>query len=363
MRVTIAKSIIIAIAMLVLLIISVSILTLMKIDRKVIVPGTFTYRRISPVVIEESGFVSEIHASANSILNENDTILILRNDDLEIELANTGNKVLIYKIELEEILQLKELDVSLSSFDTSKLKEQLRVSKEEALYYSDVVKDKAGLYEKKIISKDEYEEANIIYKQKLLEIKSIEIQLSELSKRLQKLDASTYLSYKLKQKELELEEDKLTYLRKKHDLLTVTAKMNGKLITGKLDNYLNVYMEKGEKIGDIVSFDEIDFIGYATGTDLIRVKEGQKSFFNVDTFRGKDFIKGEVKSIGLKPETYNGITSFPIEIEVTNKDFFDRDRKRFIHAGVTGEAIIITEEDLPILRLLWERVVKYADMN
>ncbi|MFA7124078.1 MAG: hypothetical protein WC212_08570 [Candidatus Delongbacteria bacterium] len=363
MRVTIAKSIIIAIAMLVLLIISVSILTLMKIDRKVIVPGTFTYRRISPVVIEESGFVSEIHASANSILNENDTILILRNDDLEIELANTGNKVLIYKIELEEILQLKELDVSLSSFDTSKLKEQLRVSKEEALYYSDVVKDKAGLYKKKIISKDEYEEANIIYKQKLLEIKSIEIQLSELSKRLQKLDASTYLSYKLKQKELELEEDKLTYLRKKHDLLTVTAKMNGKLITGKLDNYLNVYMEKGEKIGDIVSFDEIDFIGYATGTDLIRVKEGQKSFFNVDTFRGKDFIKGEVKSIGLKSETYNGITSFPIEIEVTNKDFFDRDRKRFIHAGVTGEAIIITEEDLPILRLLWERVVKYADMN
>ncbi|MGD9708083.1 MAG: hypothetical protein AB7V07_10520, partial [Candidatus Delongbacteria bacterium] len=135
MRVTIAKSIIIAIAMLVLLVISVAILTLMKIDRKVIVPGTFTYRRISPVVIEESGFVSEIHASANSILNENDTILILRNDDLEIELANTGNKVLIYKIELEEILQLKELDVSLSSFDTSKLKEQLRVSKEEALYY------------------------------------------------------------------------------------------------------------------------------------------------------------------------------------------------------------------------------------
>lgn len=363
MRVTIAKSIIIAIAMLVLLIISVSILTLMKIDRKVIVPGTFTYRRISPVVIEESGFVSEIHASANSILNENDTILILRNDDLEIELANTGNKVLIYKIELEEILQLKELDVSLSSFDTSKLKEQLRVSKEEALYYSDVVKDKAGLYEKKIISKDEYEEANIIFKQKLLEIKSIEIQLSELSKRLQKLDASTYLSYKLKQKELELEEDKLKYLKKRHDLLTVTAKMNGKLITGKLDNYLNVYMEKGEKIGDIVSYDEIDFIGYATGTDLIRVREGQKSYFNVDTFRGKDFIKGEVKSIGLKPDTYNGITSFPIEIEVTNKDFFDRDRKRFIHAGVTGEAIIITEEDLPILKLLWERVVKYADIN
>jgi multidrug resistance efflux pump len=363
MRVTIRKSIIIAFAMLFLLAAAILILTFMRIDRKVIVPGAFTYRRISPVVTEESGFVSEVKKNENSLLALNDTILILRNDDLAMEIMNSENKILIYKLGLEEILQLKELDVSLSSYDLTKLKEELKVKKEEAVYYQSVLKDKTDLYQKKIVSKDEYEAANIALKQKELEIKSIEIQTNELNKRLQKLDTSTYLNYKLKQKELEIEQDRLAYLNKRKHLLTVTAKMDGKLVSDKTANFLNSFFPKGTNLGDIVSEQEIDFVGYASGADIIRVKEGQKVFFNVDTFRGKDFIKGIVNKIGLKPETMNGTITFPVEITVTDPDFFDRGRKRFIHAGVVGEAIIITEEDLPILKLLWEQVVKYADIN
>jgi multidrug resistance efflux pump len=363
MRITIRKSIIIAITMLILLAAAVTILTFMKIDRKVIVPGSFNYRRISPVVSEESGFVSRVFKDENSLLAVNDTILALRNDDLAMEMINSESKIMIFKFGLEEILQLKELDVSLSSYDISKLKEELKVKKEESEYYKSVLTDKSDLYEKKIVSKDEYEAANIALKQKELEIKSIEIQISELNKRLQKLDTSTYLSYKLKQKELEIEQEKLTYLKKRNELLSVTARMNGKLVSEKTANFLNSYLPKGTKIGDIVSENEIDFTGYASGSDIIRVKEGQKVFFNVDTFRGKDFISGIVRKIGLKPETFNGTITFPVEIEVTDNEFFDSGRKRFIHAGVVGEAIIITEEDLPILKLLWEQIVKYADIN
>jgi hypothetical protein len=54
---------------------------------------------------------------------------------------------------------------------------------------------------------------------------------------------------------------------------------------------------------------------------------------------------------------------YPVEIEVMNKEFFDRGRKRFIHAGVVGEAIIMTERDIPIIELFWERIIKYVDMN
>lgn len=363
MRITIRKSIIIAIAMLIMLIFAISILTFMRIDRKVIIPGAFTYRNISPVVVEESGFAVQIHKNENSLISLNDTIMVLKNDDIDMDIANSENKIMIYKLSLEEILQLKELDVSLSSYDLSKLKEELKVKKEEEIYYRSVLDDKKDLYTKKIVSKDEYEGANIALKQKELEVKSIQIQLNELNKQLQKLDASTYLSYKLKQKELEIEEEKLQYLKKRNSLLTIKAKMNGKLVADNLDNYLNSYFSKGDKIGDIVSYEDIGFIGYASGSEIIRVKEGQLVYFNVDTFRGKDFIQGRVRKIGLKPDTTGGNVTFPVEIEVTNTEFFDRERKRFIHAGVVGEAIIITEEDLPILRILWERVVKYADIN
>ncbi len=363
MRVTIKKSIIIAIAMLILLAFAVSVLTLMRIDRKVIVPGAFTYRSISPVVAEESGFVSAVYKNENSMLALNDTILTLRNDDLEMEIVNSENRIMIYKLGLEEILQLKKIDVSLSSYDISKLQEELKVKKDEREYYESVMRDKSDLYQKKIVSKDEFEAANIVLKQKELEVRSIEIQISELNKQLQKLDTSTFLSYKLKQKELEIEQDRLNYLKKRNGLLSITAKMTGKLVTDKMSGLLNSYLAKGTKIGDIVSENETDFIGYASGADIIRVREGQKVFFNVDTFRGKDFIKGVVKKIGLKPENISGSITFPVEIEVLNTEFFDRGRKRFIHAGVVGEAIIITEEDLPIMRILWEQIIKYADIN
>ncbi|HXK50205.1 MAG TPA: HlyD family efflux transporter periplasmic adaptor subunit [Clostridiales bacterium] len=363
MRITIRKSIIIAIAMMIMLVIAVMILTLMRIDRKVIIPGAFTYRNISPVVIEESGFAAEISSRENSEITAGDVIMTLANTDLDMEITDSENRITLYKLELEEILQLKELDVSLSSYDLTKLKEELKVKKDEEKYYREVQNDKEDLYAKKIISKDEYEGANIALKQKELEVKSIQIQLNELNKQLQKLDASSYLNYKFKQKELEIEENKLTYLKKRSEGLIVRAKMDGRLVADKMENRLNEYFSKGDKIGDVVSYDRIDFIGYASGSDIVRIKEGQDVYFNVDTFRGKDFIHGKVKKTGLKSDSFNGEISFPVEIEVVSTEFFDRGRKRFIHAGVVGEAIIITEEDLPILRILWEQMVKYADIN
>ncbi|MBN2790740.1 MAG: HlyD family efflux transporter periplasmic adaptor subunit [Candidatus Delongbacteria bacterium] len=363
MRITVKNSLSIATIMVVFLIFITVLLSLMKIDRKVIVPGTFTYRNISPVIIEENGFVEKICAEENEQIEKNDTILVLRNKDIEMEITNCKSRINIYKIELEEILQLKEYDTSINSFDVTKLKEELELKKVEETYYKNTYLDKKDLYEKKIISKDDYEEAELIYEQTKLESRSIKIQIDELTRILQKLDASSLLNYNLKQKELELEENTLNYLKNRKEMLVVKAKMSGKLLADKLENHLNVFLSQGDQIADVVSYDKIDFIGYAVGADIIRVKKDQEVVFNVDTFRGKDFIHGKVKRIGLKTAEKNGVISYPVEIEVLSKEFFDRGRKRFIHAGVAGEAIIMTERDIPIVELLWERIIKYADFN
>ena len=63
MRITVKNSLSIATIMVIFLVFIVILLSLMKIDRKVIVPGTFTYRNISPVIIEEDGFVQADEAA------------------------------------------------------------------------------------------------------------------------------------------------------------------------------------------------------------------------------------------------------------------------------------------------------------
>jgi multidrug efflux pump subunit AcrA (membrane-fusion protein) len=283
MRITVKNSLSIATIMVIFLIIVTILLSLMKIDRKVIVPGSFTYRNISPVIIEEEGFVENICAVENENIEKNDTILVLRNKDIEMEIISSENRINIYTMELEEILQLKEFDTSLNSYDVTKLKEELNLKKVEENYYLNIYNDKKDLYGKKIISKDDYEEAELLYKQTELESKSIKIQINELTRKLEKLDASSLLNYKLKQKELELEQDTLDHLNSRKEMLVVKAKMSGKLLADKLENHLNVYLSIGDRIADVVSYDKIDFIGYAVGADIIRVIEDQEVVFNVSS--------------------------------------------------------------------------------
>jgi hypothetical protein len=101
----------------------------------------------------------------------------------------------------------------------------------------------------------------------------------------------------------------------------------------------------------------------APGSDVVRLEPDQEVYFNVELFRRKEFVKGRVAGIGNKVVERNPSRGFPVEIEVDDKEFFDRNRKLFIQAGVPGEAIIVTEKNLTLASLLWDRFINYMDID
>ena len=59
-------------------------------------------------------------------------------------------------------------------------------------------------------------------------------------------------------------------VRDNDQYIKLVAKMDGKIIADRMDNLNNTYRSKGERIADIVSFNKIDFVGYAVGVDIIK---------------------------------------------------------------------------------------------
>lgn len=363
MKMTIPRALFIAGFLISILVVAFILLTMLNIDRKVSVNGSFVYRKTTPIVVNEPGFVRKILKEENCEILKGDTIAILENKDLEMEIEDVKSKIMIIELELEDILNMKQFDLNLNSLDITKLKSELKLKEIEEQYYLNILTDKKEMLKKKIISQAEFDEAEINHKSIVSEKRSLEINIDEISKKLNKLDSSSLLHYKLKQKDYESQITKLKYLEHRMNSLVIISHENGKLLAEKMEKLKNTYLEKGSQLGDVVSFNDLDFVGYANDADIIRLKPNQEVYFNVSLFRGKNYIKGHVVNIGYKPITVNGMVMFPIEIEVENKVFFDRNQEYYLQAGVVAEAIIITESDIPFFRLIWEQIINAVNVD
>ena len=367
MKLTVRKSLFIALILFAFLVLASLGLTFLRIDRKTALQGVFVYRDIQPVICEEGGFVSEILVRESGFVQPGDPIMVMVNDDLDMEIRLSENRLNICRIEFEEMLGLKELDLTVMSFDASSQMEGIAAKRERLAYLEGIADTRKGLYDSKLASKEDYERALLDLKEARSELSRLEIDLKQTGSRLAEQDASALLRYALKAEEVEMERQRLAFLRKRQEKLTVTSKAEGRLISENIDRLRNTFQNKGTPIGDVVSFDAINFLGYAEGTDVIRIEEGQEVFFNVELFRRRNLITGKVVRVGsgapgpagVSGESFRG---FAVEIEVDNRAFFDRGNELYIQAGIPAEAIVITEKDVSLIRMLWERVVRVANV-
>ncbi len=363
MKLTVKRSLSIAFLLFAFLLAATAALALIEIDRRVAIRGAFTYRHSTPVICEESGFVAQILKHEDEDVSAGEAVLVLENRNLEMEIVATENRLVMYEIELEEILSGKEFDSTMNRLDINRIDEELAYKREKLTYYEETLAEKKELYDTNIGSKDEYEAALLDVKTARTDIRNLQIALAKTDKGLEELDTSVLLRYRLKDQEFQNETQKLDHLMSRKQKLTVIAKSGGRLIADKLESLKNTYLGVGTHLADVVSFDDINFVGLAEGTDVVRISPGQEVFFNVELFRRKEFVKGRVARIGNKLIVRNPARGFPVEIEVDDKEFFNRKRKLYIQAGVPGEAIIITEKNLTLVSLLWDRFINYMDID
>lgn len=364
MKLTIRKTLLFSLGLFILLAFAALAVTFFRINRTVLVDGIFEYRDSYAVAVEEPGFVDRVLVETDTKVNQGDALAVIASHDLEREIAAMERRVSISALELANMETQQATQLFAAEQDVLSFEEALSTKNLELDYRRDLHEMNEKLYRDGSITKERHDASRLAYRSVQGAVAELEIQLSRKQRTVEDLKVSPSPARAVKLKSLEIDRDQLAYLRSRQERLTIRARESGVLLSDSWNTLEGTYLPRGTHIADIVSFDEIDFVGYTKDTDIIRIKEGQTSYFDVDIFRRKVFVNGTVTHISHQAaEGPGGLRLFPITIEIDNKKFIDRDQEFYIQAGVKGQAVVIVEEDLSLIALIWEKVLSFADFG
>ena len=364
MKLTIRKTLLFSLALFFILAIAALAVTFLRVNRTVMVDGVFDYRETYPLTVEEPGFVQDLPVEKDSWVEKGDVVVALSNRDLEKEIADMERRLSMSAVELDSLERQESLARFTAAQDELSLEEMLKTKKLESEYRQGLHQMNRELYQAGSLTKERYEASQLTFRSAQGAVTEIEIQLRKSRRKLAELTAGPGTSLALKRRVLEIDRKNLEYMRSRQANLLIRAPESGVLLAVTWDSLKNTYLGKGTHFADIVSFDDINFVGHAKDTDIIRIKEGQKTYFDVEIFRRKIFVNGTVTNIGYKAVPgLNGFNQFPITIEVDNKKFLDRNQEFYIQAGVRGQAVIIVEEELSLITLVWEKILDFVDFG
>jgi multidrug resistance efflux pump len=364
MKLTIRKTLLFSLGLFVLLAFAALAVTFFRINRTVIVDGAFRYRESYSVTVEEAGFVDQVLVETDSRVQKGDVLAVLTNRDLAREIAGMERRISMGVLELANMEEQEASLLFATAQDVLSLEESLNTKTFELEYRGDLHEMNEKLYRDGSITKERHDASRLAYRSIQGAVAELNILRSKKLRVLEDLKVSPSPARAIKLKALEIDRDQLEYLKSRQERLTIRASESGVLLAEVWKALEASYLARGTHIADIVSFDDIDFVGYTKDSDIIRIREGQVSYFDVEIFRRKVFVNGRVTNIGYKAVDGPGTSSlFPVTIEIGNKKFFDRDQEFYIQAGVKGQAVIIVEESLSLITLIWEKILNFTDFG
>lgn len=364
MKLTIRKTLLLSLGIFLLLGVAALAVTFFRVNRTVVVDGEFTYRESLPLTVRESGFVEQIVSSDNEWVDEGDTLIILSNPDLEREFAAAKQRLDSTAIQLAELERQKEEILFQTRQDKLLLEKLVNIRHAETVYIDEQHSMKKRLFESGSLTSEQLSASQLALKKAENAEAEARIRLESIAHSLQSMENGPDAGIILKKVELEQTDRTVKYLRERLELLALAAPASGMLISNSWDGLANSFLRAGDTIGDVVSFEDINFTGFAKDTDIIRIDEGQLAYFDVEVFRRKVFVNGVVAEIGYQAISGpGGLKLFPVEIELANKMFVDRGNEFYIQAGVKGQAVIIVEERLSLISMVWEKILDFADFG
>ena len=363
MKLSIRKTLFISLALMLVLAIAALGITLFRVNRTVTVPGRFEYRMRVPVVAKEPGYVAEIFATPDQNVNKGELLLLLENRNLDREVLGVRDQLATYDLEIRDLTEQSEFAIAQLRRDIESNRLRLQTKSAELESQRELFVLHLQMYESDSITKYQYDDVRLRYLAIQNEVRELEIGLSGLGDLVLERNATTDMAITRKTHVREIALRRLDDLDRRRDNLRVVAPESGMLLAGIWSELIHTYVSATTVLGRVVTLDQIIFSGFAQDSDIIRVETGQSVYFDVDVFRRKAFVNGTVTSVGYAAIESSDRNLFPVQIEVENAAFFDRDRELYIRAGVTGEAIIITEEGLSLIELVWEKIRKLADFE
>jgi HlyD family secretion protein len=158
-----------------------------------------------------------------------------------------------------------------------------------------------------------------------------------------------------KESELVQCQTRLGQVRRSLTATDVRASGDGVVLTADPERLVGQHASEGQSLLAVADLEELEFLGYLTGTDVRKVIPGQQAKLRIDGFPHHTYgcFEGEVVAVAPQPRsTANGLF-YVARITIPRPWAIGADSARiFLRPGMSGTAEITVEKDVSLLSLL-----------
>jgi HlyD family secretion protein len=305
-----------------------------KVVRGDIVQSITTTGELQPsksvvVKAEASGRIKKLLFDVGQEVSEGETLLVLDQEDLKLQLASAKARLKQARARLEELkthtplpeeVELAKLRVKEAELQLEELKGKLKRREE--------------LAKKGFVTNEELDSLR-------LQVKRAEVSLETARTQLRKLE-NTPLPEEVAIAEAEVTMAEVEVKLKERQLVksTVVAPVSGVVLDRFVEEGDTVVsalssFSEGTRIATIANVKRMKFVGYVDESDISKVHLGEEIQFSLDAYPEKKF-KGRITKISPKATSYQGqnIMVFKIEAIVENEE-------NLLKPGMTAEGEIV----------------------
>ncbi|MGM0379352.1 MAG: HlyD family secretion protein [Bacillota bacterium] len=274
--------------------------------KDVLAYGVIDYTKKQSISVDFNARIDKIHVKEGERIKKGDPLV-------EFDISELQNNIESKKMEIEET----KLELSNNNFDDDRLRLDIETEKINLKKLKDDLVDKANLYNKGAISKDELTKLKneLLIKENNLEKLKLNLKTSLENEK----ERKQRLNNKLKRLRSELKT-----LNEKYSKANFT---NGNQIVSNIDNGVVVevnssegsYVNRENKVLTIVDLDSRIVKADIAQEFISKIKKGQSATITSQAVPNKEY-EGEIVRISGVSTKKSGETIVPIEIKVKNID-------------------------------------------
>jgi multidrug resistance efflux pump len=303
-----------------------------------------------------SGIIASIYVKEGDFVEKGDEIFRLKDEPFHFQKEIASLEFL--KAEAEYIEAKRELDyLNNSKEELEKLKEAYRratINFEKAKRELDIRKE---LYKEGIISFKELidSEIDLKIKESEKEMASKELDLFLSKKEMERSLAKLRLEKTMKALEVSKSQMELAEKRVKESVFRAPAR--GVIL--EIRKKEGEFVSEGEKIGRMVSLNELIFEMNLPQGKIVKLREGltAKVFLDAFPFRKYKIFEGKVERISPMAELSGG-AFFKVKISL-KENWVDAEKNQriYLKPGLSGRGKVIIERNISLSKLLLNKII------
>jgi HlyD family secretion protein len=298
------------------------------IDVRVTGLGILTFPEGTPNAASKvTGIVDTIYVHLNQKINKGDLIAYIYQPDLDIQEKTLKDELDSYVNTHKRMLQLEttNLNDSLTAFDhqMNQLKDSIELTNQQIKIYQVLADSYQTLYNKGIVSEQDFDQANITVLNAQAALKTQNVQLQSIIKSIS--DSKTNYQSTIEQRELNINNQKSQI-----EQMNQRREQEGKIFAPCSGTVCEISVAKGQNItvnqtvvlieehqdsdtsvAENSTVVEVEAVIYVTSINAKKVLPGQQTLISPTIIRPSEYgtVTGKVRSISDYPVTQDRLTS------------------------------------------------------